>query len=1174
MLKNMFELKGGVIKNCNSFIDILSIGFEFEVSNAFLLIENNKKLYTLAKIDIIKDTLDHSIISKRIEDRFIDSYRYNYEINENYNFSITDDIGYSGPINDFITNNDELKLVIKENNTNISEIVIGKHLPNIEFHILFDKLGKDISKDIIYNKFIESCKILNNHFENFKKYNYYLVNNRGEKFNSFIYKNDIKKISYAMKAKDKDKNDEELFILAPQTTITCKLENTIGILKCFLKESDDENIFNEIIKYSQNIIKNMGLTVKLNDYKILNDDIKYKLYECIINFKNYKKEIININDIKYKNLLDQLDNEMLLCTWIILSLYEFVIFNKANKLLSNGLLESFTYYKNICSFIIRHDIYEIFNSSIKTQIPNINNLFTQHKNKTNVFTNFIYNHKNIYFDLTYNEILDYLINSTSTNIKLEFNGSYIKNYTTMFNYNNNIVFIELRDFQRNITDLHPFNLKKIKKFANYYKYVTEPAVQSTVSTAKTEPVVQSITTPEPSVQSSTKTKQSILFVPTIQSIPTISFVPTIQSIQTTQTIQFSPINQSMQVPQQVITTITQLPILNKVKNKISEPVTKVENKMSDELYKNCLDNINSFINNISLDDVLKPAYFFKETVDNDTYFNVTNNDDNGILSNELKDDNVNGENDNENNSNFNKKKIFYNLLTDLISNEVIYNDSKQDLIFLFQYLVNTLFNKLIKEYNKRISLNKTSFLYKGGTVIQILYKKYLVLFNNNSFLLDYGDNFKRSDSDYAININKESVDDFENFQKIYRDMNILTYNVLEQIKNYLVDTPSGKVILPLDSITIDDLKNKLNKINDTLIVKKNDLSLFENVDKFIGISLNDIFYMEEDIKGQLENFDNDDENTSNLKYNDNKLTISRKGFYISAFYDNTNKKYISKTIMINPKNNLPNKKGIYNYFNQTNKFRGNHFTLHRIKINSILYLKYKEINGVVKYGYMRCPAELIDIPISKYDDKKLVKSDFIIYKNYKYFNTNLNQELSFKSYNLQGFILDLLITFEEPSYPWKIDKYEKKIRRFILFVLLYLYNLLFKDNKKILVEFCLDYTKILYYYQNRIKNIDFNSLISKYSQIFNDKLLNKCFIYFDKINNMNKTDNSIEVNQNYTIMIKLVIDIFLKFNTFIIDSKEYILTNFDKDNEYVPYLTKYLKYKQKYINLNKYLHSK
>ena len=186
MFKKIFELKGGVIKNCDAFIDIMSIGFEFEVNNAFLLIEKDKKLYTLSKLDI-KDTLD-SNISRRIENRFINSYKYNYKINENYNFSITDDFGYSGPINNFIRENNKLRLVITENNLNNNEIVLSNSLPNIEFHILFEKLDKDISKDIIYIKFIESCKILNNHFNDFKKYNYYLDNNTKNKFNSFYIK--------------------------------------------------------------------------------------------------------------------------------------------------------------------------------------------------------------------------------------------------------------------------------------------------------------------------------------------------------------------------------------------------------------------------------------------------------------------------------------------------------------------------------------------------------------------------------------------------------------------------------------------------------------------------------------------------------------------------------------------------------------------------------------------------------------------------------------------------------------------------------------------------------------------------------------------------------------------------------------------------------------------------
>lgn len=75
------ELKGGIIENCKQFNDIISIGFEFEVNNAIMLIQQNNKLYTLSSI---KTPIYSNILLRTDTPRFEKSFKYNYSINNNY----------------------------------------------------------------------------------------------------------------------------------------------------------------------------------------------------------------------------------------------------------------------------------------------------------------------------------------------------------------------------------------------------------------------------------------------------------------------------------------------------------------------------------------------------------------------------------------------------------------------------------------------------------------------------------------------------------------------------------------------------------------------------------------------------------------------------------------------------------------------------------------------------------------------------------------------------------------------------------------------------------------------------------------------------------------------------------------------------------------------------------
>jgi hypothetical protein len=596
---------------------------------------------------------------------------------------------------------------------------------------------------------------------------------------------------------------------------------------------------------------------------------------------------------------------------------------------------------------------------------------------------------------------------------------------------------------------------------------------------------------------------------------------------------------------------------------------------------NIVSDIDKYINSFSLDELLnKPSFFLDYNSKHDQRDHLYNLTDNK-LDGAIMENNSNGRNI------FNQKKIFYNLLTDFIASEKIYTDDKQDTIFLFQYLVNVFFNTFIKLYKDKNNYDDSDlfFIYKGGTVIQILYKKYIDLFDNADFLSAYDDNFKRSDSDYSIFINKKKFNDDNSYNKIFYDMNILTYNILEKIKDMLLDLKIGKQILPLHTITSDELKKKLDIINKTLRERKGELDFFDDVDEFIGLTLNDITYMAKSIPDNFnihrieDKYDKEDENNYNslskkedVFYKNKKVSVNRQGFFVSTIEERGSSK--TKIIMINDQAANIVSNGIYTYFNQTNRYTRsgsgndyNDFTLHRMKINCILYYKTKadQTNGV-KYGFINCPGELIDVPIAKFDDYKVDKQSEHVNKYYKnYLNENkiYSKKLSFKSYSLEGFIDDLLLTFTEVNLPWELDKYKKKLIRLTLLILLLLYNEYNKDYKENLIKFCEEYIS---YLSNSTTDYNFllNYKINNKKQMKEDDLIKLYIDYFCLVKT--KITNSKD-KEEYDNMIKIIKDDFDKFIDYLKNHQGNIISNYNENNEKVPYLKKYLKYKNKYLKL-------
>jgi hypothetical protein len=105
---------------------------------------------------------------------------------------------------------------------------------------------------------------------------------------------------------------------------------------------------------------------------------------------------------------------------------------------------------------------------------------------------------------------------------------------------------------------------------------------------------------------------------------------------------------------------------------------------------------------------------------------------------------------------------------------------------------------------------------------------------------------------------------------------------------------------------------------------------------------------------------------------------------------------------------------------------------------------------------IKSPGELIDISMTKYKDYKssILKHKIIsdLYSEYTYKSvTDEKKTFKFYSYNLHSFIHDLYnILFDDNLAPWLGNKYNKRIYRLFLLILIDLFtDLSFEDNKKI-----------------------------------------------------------------------------------------------------------------------------
>jgi len=548
-----------------------------------------------------------------------------------------------------------------------------------------------------------------------------------------------------------------------------------------------------------------------------------------------------------------------------------------------------------------------------------------------------------------------------------------------------------------------------------------------------------------------------------------------------------------------------------------------------------------------------------------------------------------------------KKKTLYDVSTEYFTNLFFKNERINE---IFQFITNVLFQVMIKKYIEENNLKQTDiiFIYKGGTTMKILFEKYkLIIPNLNEYFNNK--NFKRSDSDYSIIINPNIVNPNKHRKEIIK-LSFVILNELRKVfstcKNVLFDN------CELNDELVQDFIEKFNiNLNNTECK-----DIFKNI-KIVGLTYGDkLFFSECKYKDRF--YNNDDiknikekEIDTSINTDPPAMVIRKIGKILNRNYKSTRKDmYVENDklfFMLDEFNYKSTKNSIYlsmnNNINQKHKtIEYNNFSLLRLKMNIILFYINTSDNTI---GISNAPSELIDLSVPKIDSDELkfiyehdVRNEIIKYKP-----TNTYLDFIYNGYSINGFIYDFIKQLYIASNPpWVGPKFEKRIQRFAFFILLSLLEIKNKNSEVSYKNLYMNLEKMILFFK-----IDYITI----SNNLNDSkiLLEKIFKFFI----MNKHISNIYLVKNYLLnLFDSNNNVYTPTEFISNDIKNYILKNPEEQLKYDTYRTemiqnfekiiiilktleanntsipfssfvnigvvnKYLKYKQKYLNLKKLL---
>lgn len=489
----------------------------------------------------------------------------------------------------------------------------------------------------------------------------------------------------------------------------------------------------------------------------------------------------------------------------------------------------------------------------------------------------------------------------------------------------------------------------------------------------------------------------------------------------------------------------------------------------------------------------------------------------------------------------------------------------------------------ISEFKENFMID-IKLVYKGGNVMKITFEKYNKLFAKNKQLNNFFEKFKnafiRSDADYIILINKKNIRIKYSILE-EKDLDMI-YNLYYYHLNFIVNILINKLRNDYNShisfyydfnmVNYTDLDNSLVKLNEKLEINNTMYpeSNYSKIKKFIGIN----FYNRNYIKEQIDNtkklyiFENNElietVNRNSLvkdtKFLNKEPSPKRKDIFITyKNKDDLPQDFINKfkhKINDNDKYLLlemstgDGKNDIYIITNESHQYRtwNNqliNFTLHRLKLNSLLYFSI-DVGEEERYGYMNNPVELLDISIPKYND--FFNTDlFDIEENIEE-NVYLHPyvgKFKYYTYNSKGYIKDLYLNLcVHNKYIWDDTKYEKRLNRLIFFIIIELISI--ENYAQVIGDIC-----------------DFLNDMSKINlDKFKSKININIYKFFETILSYKNDLDYNNFKNQYEKMIHIIKE---KFDEFIkVKDYDKIKSPTKEELDEIKYFNKYIKYKNKY----------
>lgn len=432
---NLKNQNAGKINSQSIFSKIISIGYEVEISGVYPLIINE----TTGKLENIPTKLNGKsgivIDISKFSNREVCSPNI---LSSNIIFEVGDD---DGNFINFTKEEDENDLIIELNDkTYISDIKPKLKMSHLEIAVTYTKILQ--SNDIIEKTYLNCIELIKKFIStNEKVTKFNILDKFGDELymhsNAYLYlKNDTTDsheiVLFMLRGFEADLNN---LYFVPQCTIAIKIENVIDLMltlenlqvkQYIINEKDiigcDRQVYykDQLDDYVYKQMKKCGYTTKnkkIGEYDILLDLKKHieKICKDIPDMNINKKVFLFLSAYRYKNFLNYLSD------------------------LSTETNIEETLYKNYCNIYIRHRYHIKHESYDNTTINPFNNMI----DIASIIERYGMSKK---LDF-YVKFSGYIRHLQTSDLILDYE---IDNESTLFNFVDDVVFLEIRNFAQQL----------------------------------------------------------------------------------------------------------------------------------------------------------------------------------------------------------------------------------------------------------------------------------------------------------------------------------------------------------------------------------------------------------------------------------------------------------------------------------------------------------------------------------------------------------------------------------------------------------------------------------------------------------------------------------------------------------------------------------------------------